>query len=198
MCKCRVELSPDQSHQRTSSRRLMDEAVNDSPQNCYQLGVFCSEPCYQFKARVDSKGLGVTSTSAGVTQLCLIADPEALKIDKKVVAKRNPAAWRRMSKKHGLVNRKSLSHLTIREMPASIDSWLTSLAHTELIEVFKSRQYVDILHIMIGSLTEEDMDYLDIRCRDTRRSLIGAAEVLRNDYMNNMNAYAAAQEVELS
>jgi hypothetical protein len=205
MCKCRVALDRDQLFQRSRFRLLRAEEAaapspNPQPAAFYELAIYCSEPCYLFKAKANSKGMGVAANADGVSQLFL-STPE-MKIDKKMVSKRNPAAWRRMSKKHGVPSHhgsgiRDTLHLHHVELPRTIDAWLAAINQSGLLEVFKSHNYSDILHIMIASLCDDDMEYLGIKSKDTRKCLIEAAEVLRNNYMRNLKVVAAARQSEM-
>lgn len=202
MCKSHLVLTREQLFQRERFRLLKaddNSAIADSA----ELTIFCSLPCYRFKSQADMKGMGIMSTTAeGVSQLCL-SSHEIKKIDKKMVSRRNPAAWRRMSRKHGVTGHhghrgdKHLSETEIIELPTSVKKWLTSLDLSDLVEVFKAHDYTDIIHIMIASLCEEDMEFLGIVSKDTRRVLIDGAEKLRNNYVRNMQMMAAAKEAEI-
>ena len=196
MCKCRVELSSEQAFQRDRYRLLMEDSAPDQPQTFDDLSVYCSEPCFRFKSRVASKGLGVSVTVSGSPRLCQ-ADTEVMKIDKNLVSKRNPAAWRRMSRKYGLSHQKGLPQIVTKELPPNMDSWLAALNLSDLCDVFKDRGYVEILHIMIASLSDEDMDYLGIMSKDSRRALMSGADTLRNDYVNNMKAVSISRDIEM-
>lgn len=202
MCKCRVDLTREQLFQRARSRLLREEEEtslsSSSPDAVNDLAIYCSEPCYMFKAKVNSKGMGVAPNADGVAQL-FVTNP-AMKIDKKMVSRRNPAAWRRMSKKYGVHQGSAIRdslNLHHVDLPPSIEAWLATINQSGLLDVFKTHNYSDIFHIMVASLCEDDMEYMAINSKDTRKCLIDAAETLRNNYMRNLKVAAATRQSEL-
>ena len=147
---------------------------------------FCSEQCYAFKSAVHFKGMNVSTVDGNVR--LKVNQPEITAIDKRLVSKRNPSAWRRMSRKHGVGTQQPTvdnreAHL--EELPSNIDEWLSSIDQSELASIFKSSDYGEISHILIAGLTEEDVAYMGISSKETVNLLIKSASELHAKCLKN-------------
>jgi len=184
MCGCKVELTPEQIFQRDKYRYHTSQG--DVPQSSLELAIFCSEQCYAFKSAVHFKGMNVSTVDGNVR--LKVNQPEITAIDKRLVSKRNPSAWRRMSRKHGVGTQQPTvdnreAHL--EELPSNIDEWLSSIDQSELASIFKSSDYGEISHILIAGLTEEDVAYMGISSKETVNLLIKSASELHAKCLKN-------------
>jgi hypothetical protein len=187
MCLCKVILSPEQLFQREKHRYQSQE--NTPGLQFPELAFFCSEQCARFRSAVQNKGLNVASHGGGMTQI-KITEADLQTIDKHLVSKRNPAAWKRLSMKHGLTpSAYSSSDLKGRSsdplLPLSVGTWLESINEVRLIGLFQEKNYNSIQHIMIAGLTEEDMAYLGITSQETIRSLIDSSNKLSLHFIHS-------------
>lgn len=183
MCLCKVILSPDQIFQREKHRYQSQE--NTPGLQFPELAFFCSEQCARFRSAVQNKGLNVGTTTKGSLQI-KITEADMQTIDKRLVSKRNPAAWKRLSMKHGLVVSPSSSDLRPGDhapLPKSVGEWLESINEVRLIGLFQEKGYDSIEHIMIAGLAEEDMKYLGITAQETIQSLMKSSNKLSHDFI---------------
>jgi hypothetical protein len=184
MCLCKVILSPDQIFQRDKHRYQSQE--NTPGLQFPELAFFCSEQCARFRSAVQNKGLNVGTTTKGSLQL-KITDADLQTIDKRLVSKRNPAAWKRLSMKNGLVASPSspdmMRYGDYIPLPKSVGEWLESINEVRLIGLFQEKGYDSIEQIMIAGLAEEDMKYLGITAQETIQSLIKSSNKLSHDFI---------------
>jgi hypothetical protein len=200
MCLCKVILSPEQMFQREKHRYQSQE--NTPGLQFPELAFFCSEQCARFRSAVQNKGLNIASGhgngggGAGIAQIKL-TEADMQTIDKRLVSKRNPAAWKRLSVKNGLSSSSAYSSSSSSDLkvfnggpsvsliPTSVGDWLESINEVRLIGIFQEKNYYSIQHIMIAGLTEEDMKYLGITSQETIKSLIDSSNKLSHDFIQS-------------
>lgn len=185
MCLCKVVMTPDQIFQREKFRYQSQE---NTPGLQYpELAFFCSEQCAKFRSAVHNKGLNVgTTTSTGGSQQLKLTEVDIQSIDKRLISKRNPATWKRLSLKHGLTAsalQSELKNLELNQLPTSIEDWLESINENGLIGLFKEKHYEIIEHIMIVGLNHDDMNYLGITSTEKIKILLDASNKLTQEYL---------------
>lgn len=184
MCLCKVVMTPDQIFQREKFRYQSQE--NTPGLQFPELAFFCSEQCAKFRSAVHNKGLNVGTTTTGGSQQLKLTEADIQSIDKRLISKRNPATWKRLSIKHGLNTstlQTELKNMNLIQLPKSLEEWLENINESGLIGLFKEKQYGSIEHIIVAGLTLEDMNYLGITSTETIKTLIEASNKLTQEFL---------------
>lgn len=151
---------------------------------------FCSPMCVNYYVATTARGMQLSGKTLQLNNTLRLSKSDLQALDKKLIARRNPKTWKRILKKEG----NDLSHGILKEeveagqpLPQSVEEWLRTLGLECLLNVFMDSGYDCIGHIIIASLREEDMNYLQIEDKKVRLLLMTKSKALGETYVKNRN-----------
>jgi hypothetical protein len=182
---CRVKLEP---------------SLDRSPSHMHEgkeKDVFCSPSCVNYFVATTARGMQLSGKTLKYSNSLRLSQTDIQALDKKLIARRNPKMWKRLLKKQ---EGSDLSHGIAKEdvevavpLPQSVEEWLRSLGQEGLLNVFIDSGYDCIGHIIMASLHEEDMNYLNIDDKKVRLLLMTQSKGLGATYIKNRN-YVRSRE----
>lgn len=151
---------------------------------------FCSPMCANYFVATTARGLQLNGSTLQYSHSLRLSQTDIQALDKKLIARRNPKSWKRLMRKQG----SDLSHGVAKvaeaeavALPQSVEEWLGSLGLHALIGAFMESGYGCIGHIIIASLHEEDMIYMNIEDKKTKLLLLTQSRALGETYVKNRN-----------
>ena len=180
---CRVKL--DGHSDRTSYQ--IDEAKD----------MFCSRMCANYYMATTARGMQLSGKTLKYNHALRLSQTDLQALDKKLIARRNPKMWKRLLKKEGSDCSQGVAKDAVvmgGPLPQSVEEWLHNLGQESLLSVFMDSGYDCIGHIIIATLREEDMNFLQIEDKKVRLLLMTQSKILGETYVTNRNYVESRKE----
>ena len=179
-------------------RVKLESTSGDTKDSSDDKFFFCSTLCINYYAATTSRGVDLSIKTHGNGSLQL-SDAEIQALDKKLIDRRNPKTWKRILKKEGSDLSHGIPKQSVEEavkLPQSVEEWLQSIGLERFLKTFIDAGYDCIGHIIVASLHEEDLNYLQVEDKRARLALMKESKALGDTYIKNKNIICSLKGLE--